>query len=124
MRAPHLVVAALALAASSVAAEEPRASSPVAAEEPRASPPTPDPALSSVDPYGRLLATPDRKLLQLRGVQLSLRAAGGDATTAEPFAPPAPAPHEDRVYLSNMDARKTSLLFHLVPARAGGGVPR
>jgi hypothetical protein len=99
MRAPGLLLASsVALAASHASAAD------------RSPPAPPSEVTPSLDVYGHLLATPDRRIFDVRGTVLSLRAAGGDATIAEPFGPPQPMPHEIQRYL-NIDALKTSLVL-------------
>ncbi len=109
MRAPHVVASAALALATSAFGEDAR------------SPPPAD-AAPTVDVYGHLLATPDRVLFHVGRTRLDLRAAGGDATIAEPFGPPEPEPYGIRAYF-NLDARTTSLMFR-VPPPARAGEPR
>jgi hypothetical protein len=108
MRARPLVVATLALSAGAASGEQLQLLTP---------PPPPAEAAPRVDAYGHLLATPDRELFQVGRVRLELRAAAGSASTAEPFGPPDPAPHEVQRYFQ-VDSRATSLVFRFVPTPA------
>jgi hypothetical protein len=110
MRARNVAVAALTLAAQAASAEDLQLQTP------------PPEVAPQVDVYGRLLATPDRELFQLGRVRLEFRAAGGSATIAEPFCPPAAVPHEDRMWF-NMDARATNFLVRFPLAPAGARAP-
>jgi len=107
MRASRFVLASsVALAAGRAVAADPL-------------PPTGPPAneTPSLDVYGHLLATPDRVLLESNGLNLALRAAGGDATTAVPFGPPQPVFHDIQTF-SNIDARSTTFVIRPVPSPA------
>jgi len=107
MRASRFILASsVALAAGGAAAAEPL-------------PPTGPPAneAPSLDVYGHLLATPDRVLFESNGLNLALRAAGGDATTALPFGPPQPVFHDIQTF-SNIDARSTTFVIRPVAPAA------
>ena len=113
MRASRFVLASsVALAAGRAVAAEPL-------------PPTGPPAKEtpSLDVYGHLLATPDRVLLESNRLNLALRAAGGDATTALPYGPPQPVFHDIQTFF-NIDARSTSFIIRPVPSPTRGGESR
>jgi hypothetical protein len=111
MRASRFVLASsVALAAGGVSAADPLPPGPPADEPP------------SLDVYGHLLATPDRVLLESNGLNLALRAAGGDATTALPFGPPQPVFHDMQTFF-NIDARSTSFIIRAVPPPTREGTP-
>jgi hypothetical protein len=104
MRASRFIVASsVALAAGGLAAADPLPSPP--------GPPANE--TPSLDVYGHLLASPDRVLLESNGLNLALRAAGGDATTAVPFGPPQPVFHDIQTF-SNIDARSTTFVIRPV----------